>query len=90
MSAHPGASSAWLMERTCGVREAQPQALCISELRNFVLYFITRQLCVDGLDLFNKVVAKGACLLKVRPPIYAAVHAVMFSKEEAALCTRTI
>ena len=26
--------------------------------------------------------------MKVRPPIYAAVHAVMFSKEEAALCTR--
>ena len=29
----------------------------------------------------NEVVAKGAFLLKVRPPIYAAVHAVMLSKK---------
>ena len=38
MSVHPGASFAWLMECTCGVWEAQPQALCISGVRNFVLY----------------------------------------------------
>ena len=29
----------------------------------------------------NEVVAKGAFLSKVRPPIYAAVHAVMLSKK---------
>ena len=30
----------------------------------------------------NEVVAKGAFLSKVRPPIYAAVHAVMLSKKQ--------
>ena len=39
MSAHPRVSFVRLMECNCGVWEAQPQALCISELRNFVLYF---------------------------------------------------
>ena len=29
----------------------------------------------------NEVVAKGAFLSKVRPPIYATVHAVMLSKK---------
>ena len=49
MSTHPGASFTCLMECTC---EVQPQALCISEIRNFVLYFhwrlyITMQPCID-------------------------------------------
>ena len=29
----------------------------------------------------NEVVAKGAFLSKIHPPIYAAVHAVMLSKK---------
>ena len=36
MSAHPGA---WPMKHTCCVWEAQPQALWILEVRNFVLCF---------------------------------------------------
>ena len=39
--------SVWLIERTCGVWEAQPQALCISKIRNTSLKVITRLLCID-------------------------------------------
>ena len=38
MSTHPGVTFAWLMVCTCGVIEAQFQALCPSEVRNFSLY----------------------------------------------------
>jgi len=34
---------------TRGVQEVQPQPPCITEVRNLcVLYFIARQLCIDG------------------------------------------
>jgi len=36
ISAHPEASFVWLMEYTHGVQEAQSQAPCISEVRNFL------------------------------------------------------
>ena len=38
MSTHPKVSLVLLMKHTCEVWEAQPQVLCISEVRNFVLY----------------------------------------------------
>ena len=38
MSTHPKVSLVLLMKHTREVWEAQPQVLCISEVRNFVLY----------------------------------------------------
>ena len=38
MSTHPRVTFAWLMVCTCGVIEAQPQALCTSEVQNFGSY----------------------------------------------------
>ena len=42
VSAHPGMSFVWLTEHSCEVWEAKPQALCTSEVRDFVLY------CTEG------------------------------------------
>ena len=35
----------------------------------------------------NEIVAEGAFLSKVHPPIYAIVHAVMLSKKHQRSCT---
>ena len=39
------------------------------------------------LPFLNEVVAKGTFLLKVLPPIYAIVHAILFSKKHQKSCT---
>ena len=59
MSAHPGVSFVWLMKRACEVWEAQPWALCISEVRNFVLKVMVLQVCFAKTNVANAACSMG-------------------------------